>query len=230
MTITTWTTNFRRAVRTALIAVVALAAPAALAQQCAGFADVTDDGPTGFCPSVEWMKNRNVTTGCGGGNYCPQSPVSRLAMAAFMKRLGDALTPVELGNQLQPGAVDLDVNAVVCPTADYAVTGFPRTAYADASLSASATSDVSFAADLVMSADGGATWNALNTTPNRGSAPANQYGALSDVGSVQVNVGQTVRFGLRLSRGGVVSTTDLSDSRCQLRVLVYSRTGTTSPF
>ena len=215
----------------ALLAGFAFAAPMAQAADCVGFTDVVDDGPAGFCPSVEWIKNRSVTSGCTATTYCPSSPVSRLAMAAFMKRLGDALTPVRLAADLRPGAVDLDGNVVVCQTADLSVTGYPRTAYADAALSASAAADVSFAADVVMSTDGGANWTALNaTTTNRGSAPANQYGSLSDIGSTNLDVGQNVRFGLRLSRGNIVSTVDLTDSRCQTRVLVYSRTGAASPY
>jgi hypothetical protein len=221
----------QRAVLVVLAALAAmLAAPAALAQQCAGFGDVTDDGALGFCPSVEWIKNRNVTTGCGGGNYCPQSPVSRLAMAAFMKRLGDALTPVQLAVDLQPGAVNLDTGSVVCQTADLPVTGFPRTAYADMALSATAAADVSFAADLAMSTDAGATWTTLHATTNRGSVPAAQWGSLSDIGTATLNVGQTVRFGAKMTRGGVAGATNLTDSRCQLRVLVYSRTGAASPY
>lgn len=200
----------------------------AAAAPCAGFADVEDSDP--FCPSVEWMKNRNVTTGCGGGNYCPSAAVSRLAMAAFMKRLGDALTPVQLAADLAPGTVDLDTNVVACQTADYAVTGFPRTAYADATFSATAGADVSFAADLVVSTNGGGAWTPLNANPNRGSVPANQWGSLSDIGAVALNVGDTVRFGARLTRGGVAGGTDLADSRCQIRVLVYSRTGSASPY
>ena len=227
------TAGWKRAIRTMLLALAALSAPAAFAQ-CAGFTDVPNDGPTGFCPSVEWVKNRSVTSGCGDGTtYCPQNTVTRLAMAAFMKRLGDALTPVQLVMDLRPGGVDIDANVVVCQTADLNVAGFPRTAYVDATLSATATADVSFAADVAMSTDGGATWTVLNPNANHGSVPANQFGSLSDIGSANLNVSvppQNVRFGLRLSRGSVVSATDLTDSRCQTRALIYSRTGASSPF
>lgn len=234
----TKTTGWTGAIRIAVLALIAMAAPAAYGAQCANFGDVVDDGATGFCPYVEWVKNRGVTNGCGdGSNYCPDVAVSRLAMAAFMKRLGDALTPVQLVTDLRPGAVDLDASVVVCQTQDFEVVKFPRTAYADATLSMSAAADVSFAGDLVMSTNAGASWTKLNaTTTNHGSAPANQYGSLSDIGSVNLDapvppgVPPNVRFGLQLSRGSVVSTTDLTDSRCQVRVLVYSRTGAATPF
>jgi hypothetical protein len=235
----TKTTGWTGAIRAAVLALITAVAPAAFAAPpCAGFVDVDNDGANGFCPSVEWVKNRKVTTGCAIANsYCPSSPVTRLAMAAFMKRLGDALTPIQLAMDLRPGVVDLDANTVVCPTTDFSVVDFPRTAYADGALSMSAAADVSFAADLVMSTDAGANWTKLNaTTTNHGSAPANQYGNLSDIGTVNLDVAvppaapTNVRFGLRLSRGSVVSTTDLTDSRCQVRVLIYSRTGASTPF
>lgn len=217
-----------------LAALLALAAPIAQAAPCAGFADVDDsDTITGpFCTSVEWIKNRGVTLGCVLTPqllYCPFDNVTRLQMAAFMKRLGDALTPIRLSNDLRPGAVDIDTNPVVCQTADFAVTNFPRTAYVDATLSMSATADVSFAGDLAMSTDAGATWTNLAGTTNLGSAPANQFGSLSDIGAMNLDVGQNVRFGLRLSRGGVASAVDLTDSRCQMRAMIYSRTGAAPP-
>jgi hypothetical protein len=229
------TSKWGRWVRaTGLAALLALAAPMAQAAPCAGFADVDDsDAITGpFCTSVQWIKNRGVTLGCVLTPqllYCPFDNVTRLQMAAFMKRLGDALTPIRLTNDLRPGAVDLDLNPVVCQTADFAVTNFPRTAYADATLSMSAAADVSFAGELVFSLDTGTTWTALNTQVNLGSAPANQYGSLSDIGTKDLDVGQNVRFGLRLRRGGIASAVNLTDSRCQLRAMIYSRTGAAPP-
>lgn len=63
----------------------------AFAAPCAGFSDVEDTDP--FCPHVEWVKNRSITFGCAAGLYCPAEPTSRLAMAAFLHRLGTALLP-----------------------------------------------------------------------------------------------------------------------------------------
>jgi hypothetical protein len=219
----------RLAMTTALSAVALLAAPLALALPCAGFTDVDDT--SAFCPNVEWLKNRAVTTGCTSATlYCPTDPVSRLAMAAFMNRLGTALTPAQLRVDAAPGAVDLDANVVVCQTTDLAIAGYPRTAYVDLSMSATATADVGLAADLVISSDGGGTWTNLNSNANLGSVPANQWGGLSDVGYRELSVGQTVRFGARMTRGGLGGATDLTGSRCQLRALVYSRNGAASPF
>ena len=59
---------------------------------------------------------------------------------------------------------------------------------------------------------------------------ANQWGLLADLGSADLAPGQNVRFGVRMSRGGLAGAANLTDSRCALRVLVHSRNGTTSPF
>ena len=204
-------------------------APTALAAPCAGFTDV--DSASIFCPNVEWLKNRSITLGCTSATtYCPGDAVSRLAMAAFMNRLGTALTPVQLPVDVAPGAIDLDASLVVCQTQAFVVANFPRRAYADVSFNANAPVDVGLAVDLVMSADGGASWTNLNTVANRGFVPANQWGAFSDLGFVDLAVGQTVRWGVRMTRGGLPGGANLADSRCRLRVLVYSRDGAASPF
>ena len=46
------------------------------------FGDVPAGSP--FCKFVEELVRRGVTTGCGGGNYCPQDPVTRAQMAVFV--------------------------------------------------------------------------------------------------------------------------------------------------
>jgi hypothetical protein len=217
----------RLLVHVAGIAALAVA-PSALAAPCIGFTDVEDTD--GFCANVEWIKNRAVTLGCTSNTlYCPANSVTRLQMAAFMNRLGTALTPTQLPVDVAPGAIDLDGNAVVCQTAPFAVSGFPRRAYVDVSFSGQAAADVGLAADIVMSDDGGATWTNLNTVSNRGFVRANQWGAFADIGFVDLAVGESVRWGVRTTRAGLAGTASLADSRCRLRVLVYSRNGSASP-
>jgi glucose/arabinose dehydrogenase len=46
------------------------------------FNDLPASSP--FCPWVEELARRGVVTGCGGGNYCPGSAVSRTEMAVFL--------------------------------------------------------------------------------------------------------------------------------------------------
>ncbi len=48
------------------------------------FADVA---PTNWsCGAVHYIASRQVTLGCGGGNFCPYTPVSRWQMALFLAR------------------------------------------------------------------------------------------------------------------------------------------------
>jgi hypothetical protein len=46
------------------------------------FADVPASSP--FCRFVEELARRGVVTGCGGGLYCPSSPVTREQMTVFV--------------------------------------------------------------------------------------------------------------------------------------------------
>src|SRR5688500_2655614 len=201
--------------------VLAIALSPAHAAPCSGFTDL--DTSSGFCGNVAWLKNRSITFGCTATTYCPGDSVSRLQMAAFMNRLGTALTPERLAADAAPGAINLDASTVVCQTAEFVATDFERVAYADVTLSANAGAAVDFAADLVMSLDDGANWNNLNLFPNRGFVPANRWSVLTDIGFANLAVGQGARWGVRVTRGGIAGGNNLADSRCQLRVRVYGR-------
>lgn len=206
-----------------------LAAEGAHAAPCAGFTDVDTVTDAAFCPSVQWIRNRGVTLGCTSTTlYCPANNVSRLQMAAFMNRLGAALTALPILAQTSPGAQDLDLNPVVCQTTDYAVNSFPRRAALDLSFASQASGDVDLTANLMASVDGGTSWSPVNSGATPGSVSANQWGNVSIVGTRDLDVGQTVRFGVRLAR--LTGTADLSDSRCNLRAMINSRDGTVPPF
>jgi hypothetical protein len=149
-------------------------------------------------------------------------------MAAFMNRLGTALTPQKLTTDTLLGTVALALSPVVCQTADFAVSGFPRRAYLDLALAAFATGSIDMAADLVISTNGGGAWTQLTAVGNRGSVAANQWGSLANLATSDLEVGENVRFGVRLSR--VSGSADLSASRCNLRVVIVSRDGALSPY
>jgi len=218
-----------RRLRSLILLLLAMVAAPAFGAPCAGFTDVDDT--SAFCPNVEWLKNRAITLGCTSATlYCPGDAVSRLAMAAFMNRLGTALTPIDLAVSAAPGAIDLDANSVVCQTGDYLVTGYPRRALLDLALAATATADANLGADLVKSTNGGTTWTVLTTQAHRGYVPADRWGSLANLASTDLAVGESVRFGVRMSRGGLAGTVDLADSRCQLRAQIVNRNGATSPF
>jgi glucose/arabinose dehydrogenase len=53
---------------------------------CGGiFADVPC--PSQYADWIEDLSTRGVTAGCGGGNYCPLSPVTRAQMAVFLTKM-----------------------------------------------------------------------------------------------------------------------------------------------
>jgi hypothetical protein len=78
-------TEFRH-VLTVLALALALAAFPLGALASHDFADVPDSNP--FHADISALAASGVTTGCGGGNYCPSAFVTREQMAAFMNRLG----------------------------------------------------------------------------------------------------------------------------------------------
>jgi hypothetical protein len=57
------------------------------------FGDVTVS--TFLAKWIEAFASEGITTGCGGGNYCPAEPVNRTAMAVFLLRgkHGSAFNP-----------------------------------------------------------------------------------------------------------------------------------------
>jgi len=75
---------------------------------CTGvFPDVACPGP--FTDWVERLAAEGVTAGCGGGNYCPDAPVSRAQMAVFLLKL-------EHGPAYAPPACGGEFGDVACPS------------------------------------------------------------------------------------------------------------------
>ena len=221
----------RRRSLVAAVVVTGTAAAPAVAQNCANFGDVPASSP--FCQHIEWIRNRGVTLGCGDGSvYCPNDTVTRLSMAAFLRRLGDALTPVDLPLVVAAGTVQTpSLGPVLCQTADYLVASFPRRAYviATAILSAPSAAGINVSAQVVYSTNGGA-WTPIPNSDQfatlyAGATPGN-YATLAPFGAVDLNVTQNVRFGVQLGQfagSGTVS------AACQNRVQLVSRTGGSSP-
>jgi hypothetical protein len=75
----------------AVFVLVAREGPAYLPPACVAgaeaFADVPASSP--FCRWIEEIARRGVVAGCGAGNYCPQSPVTREQMSIFLLRVLD---------------------------------------------------------------------------------------------------------------------------------------------
>lgn len=82
-----------------LVAFAVLIVPV-IAFAAAGFGDVDSDNV--FVADIQWMKDNGITNGCNpptNTNFCPDDPVTRQQMAAFMRRLAvnkvvDAATAV----------------------------------------------------------------------------------------------------------------------------------------
>lgn len=82
-----------------LVAFAVLIVPV-IAFAAAGFDDV--DSHSVFVADIQWMKDNGITNGCNppaNTNFCPDDPVTRQQMAAFMRRLAvnkvvDAATAV----------------------------------------------------------------------------------------------------------------------------------------
>ena len=188
---------------------------------CAGFTDVNPADP--FCQHVDWIRSRAITQGCTATTFCPNDGVTRLAMAAFLSRLGAALTPTVLSVDIAPGVVPLSPPHVRCQTGDYTVNGFTRRANAQASISAKAAGNVDLGVELVASFDQGLQWTPVSQVSRVG-LHANRWSSVSAIGSADLAVAQTVRFGIRFGTGGAAFVGDLIDSTCQLRVDIGNRT------
>jgi len=74
-----------RAVLVALLLGAAIAFPLGVLASHQ-FSDVPDSNP--YHADIDALVDSGVTTGCGGGKYCPSAFVTREQMAAFMNRLG----------------------------------------------------------------------------------------------------------------------------------------------
>jgi Bacterial Ig-like domain (group 3) len=187
---------------------------------CAGFSDINSADP--FCPSVDWIRSRGITQGCTASTYCPSNAVTRLAMAAFLARLGTALTPAVLTVDTVLGALPLALSPTACQTGDFAVDGFVRRANAIAIIGAKATGNVDLGIEIVASFDLGQNWTPISGFSRVG-LNANRWSSVSAIGSADLAVGQNVRFGVRVGTGGAPFVGDLNASTCQLRVEIGNR-------
>lgn len=223
----------------AVAVVMAAAAGGAQAQPCAGFTDTLNDS---FCPNVEWLKNREITLGCTSVTlYCPGNNVTRLQMAAFMNRLGKALTPevvhrqASFGAQVLPGPFPAPA-ALRCISADSTAAAYPRQAVVNASLSGLADGNAAgFRAFLLVSTDSGANYTVFDgslSLATRATAAPNAWAnvALTEQLDLAVNTTYLFAIGVRRDDVGPVTTGNFVESRCQLTATIFNRNGTSSPF
>jgi len=205
---------------------VAFAPLPAFGQSCGGFTDVS---PADFyCNNVEWIKNRGVTLGCTETEFCPSLDTIRGQMAAFLNRLGTALTPVIVRATQADFDGTYNPQAIGCQTAPVAITGYPRQASFNASLwnyNASAFKIVQ--AQLVYSTDAGANWLLTGDSVMQHSLELQQHATLALTGGpLDLVVGSTYQFAIRAITLNTVPTVE---GECQLNVRIENRNAATSP-
>lgn len=234
----------KNALRIAALAAGLIGSSSVWAQACTGAAPFTDVLPSDFfCQNTEWLKNRGVTFGCGDGTtFCPATLVNRGTMAAFMKRLGTALTPEILYNQVAPtGPFPLPGEAPQAPrmhcfTADSTVAAYPRQVLVSAAFSGLADSnDVSWRAFALVSTDAGATWAQLNpgvTVALRAGSGPGGWSTASVLERADLAPNLAYRFVIGMRRDNIDAGTigDFTDGRCHIAATIYNRNGTSSPF
>jgi hypothetical protein len=208
----------------------ALSLPGSAQAQCGGFTDVFETDF--YCDNVEWLKNREITLGCSPTEYCPDVKVNRGQMAAFMNRLGKALTP-EFIVVADAGAIDLSAgdDFMCLTTEDYTPT-HPQRAYATAhsTVRAPASGAMDWASLVIYSTDGGVTWLDFPNVQVLGPTSAPQeYATDSSQGTLDMDPGTNYRFGVAYTAFfGTGAQTD--ESLCSLFVQVLNRNPDSSPF
>jgi hypothetical protein len=215
----------------AIVALLAVIAPAASAAPCAGFTDV--DSSSGVCPDVEWIKNRGITTGCTSTTlFCPGDSVSRMQMAAFLNRLANALTPATEGGILPGQGVDLDATPIVCAQPQFPVIGYPRKAHGHAvAVVTGLVGPAQIGVTFVESTDNGANYAAVSPTLATDVALSAPASVAIILPPRNLAVGSSYRYALRLNRvaGAAVAGTDTQVS-CEAKVFFENRIGPSSPF
>ncbi len=203
------------------------------AAQCAGFIDVSSG--SAFCDNLQWLRNRSITQGCTASNlFCPGDAVARLTMAAFMNRLGVALTPTVLRADDSRGGFDLDLGRTtaggnVCQSAPFTVTGYPRRAVVNGHWTGLPAGTAMVATFLTVSIDFSAfsdlaPYGMRDTGNGTWIQTAQSY-------SLDLGVGSTYVFAIGVERAiEDFGTVDVGAMRCTLVVTIHNRNGVGAPF
>jgi hypothetical protein len=191
---------------------------------CTPFTDVDQASP--FCPSVQWMKDREITFGITPTLYGPAQETTRAQMALFMNRLGNTLT--DAPQTLEFPSVNLSgaASEVVCQTADQPAASYARHVKVDAVLMELANGTNEFSVQFVASVDAGANWIALAPPVPFGTVNGRWSNVRVD-GDRDVATSEVVRYGLRVAR--VSGSTGASEARCVVRLLTGNRYPSPAP-
>ena len=197
----------------------------AMAQTCGGFSDVFP--ADSFCNSVEWLKNRAITLGCGGTMYCPDQVVLRSSMSLYLERLGTALAPVTLHQENNFGAGGN--NFLACQSTPYLVSGYPRSATVVGSLSLSVHPAATWSALIEYSTDDFATATPLSSFYITADMVDRQQTTFSvNTDALPLNVGTTYTFAV-VAYSPTVTSLSVAGN-CEITARVDNRLGTSSPY
>ena len=210
----------------------AVALVVSLGPSCAGFNDVL--ASSAFCANLQWLVNRNVTSGCATGLYCPNNVVIRLAMARFQNNEGVALTPIDLDVVEEDSAPNLATPQLLCatPAPGFAVTGYPRRAYLRGKANLySPTASGDFSIEHVFSTNGGATWQPVPGSMvfrslTGGLVPDDDQ-TVTAYGVLDLNINTTYHFAHRAVRIGGTGNVGYY---CTQSVQIGNRNGSSAPF
>lgn len=229
------------------LALTAVSAPAIGQSICAGFTDVPLPAFQGSCSAIEWLKNRQITTGCGTGVYCPAAPVTRESMALFLMRMGGKLTPAIIEPvPVSDSVTQLDLSppggVVRCQTGDFVIAAdsYPRRAHFQGrmnlynpSVSGQLITDMVYTVHDV-GATPSTTWLQVpNTAHFLAMYQGPTFVPVHDVstypnGYMDLLVNKVYKFGMRVQRmTGTVSNVAVN---CTNIVSIANRNGTASPF
>ncbi len=214
----------------AAVIILGSGANTALAQQCSVFTDVfTTDS---YCPAVQWLKNRGITTGCTATGYCPLNNVSRAQMALFMNRLGIALTPkvVTLQEGTGPGTSLLPGQLIrVCQTQASALPAlnYPQQLRARGTVSANLTGSAVGLA-LYLSLNGGPFTSIVSTEMLINPTGDELLQWSSNV--VPVPVGNSISVAVAIINRGAGTLSLQSNGRCAIEVEAFNANPTSPPF
>ena len=201
---------------------------AAYGAPCAGFNDVSDASP--FCPNVEWLKNRSITLGCTStSTYCPDDPVTRLSMAAFMNRLGVALEPTFLYANGTNFGTNFAARQYLCPTTAITPTT-RRWATVDGRFSFRPVGSLTIASTIYQSTDNGTTWTQANSFFLAAAADAGKDTIIAPMSSV-IPLEPGTSYSFAISASNALGTSgNVTIWFCETRVRIDNRNGATSPF
>ena len=204
----------------------------ASADPCTGASPFTDvPASANYCTNTEWLKNRNVTLGCIGTNYCPNEVVTRASMALFMNRLADALVMPPTVTESTTGALTLtggsDDNPV-CATATIPAVNYPRVFAMTGHVAILGTGGTATVAMQVRRSLNGGGFSATNSNGQRVTTDSVYTANMSQSGEFTVPAGQTAAAHIGLFT--VSGSTAIANTRCHLILNGQSVSGTSSPF